>query len=261
MRQLPPRAGNLATSHGLPLAQVMRVRLQFRREAWTCRVAYVPCTVCGGRMTIGWATAGSNPHHGQCRPAQGEAIRAIQSDRQRYLSGVPRRPSKVGGRTAWAEEEDAVLIARMPNESVRSIARSLGRTEASVRSRRTKLRLDGRIDQFRRSRPHIKQLTYRCFPLPTWWARCDKHAVARRVHLLPESSHERCGPLSSHKDTSMQPDIGQRLVSTGGHATLHRAIGCVRNTHAEPLVCVSCGKPIMSSDLVCPHCGISLVSG
>jgi len=139
---------DLAISHGLPLAQVMRVRLQFRRDAWACRVQYVPCIVCGECMAITRATAGSTPHHPQCRPAQGGAIRAIQADRQRYLPCVPRRTSKNGSRTAlhWTEEEDALLIAQPASESIKSIARTLERTEASARSRRTKLRLEGRID-------------------------------------------------------------------------------------------------------------------
>ncbi len=36
---------DLATSHGLPLAQVMGVRLYYPRNAWTCPVDYVPCAV------------------------------------------------------------------------------------------------------------------------------------------------------------------------------------------------------------------------
>ncbi len=96
----------LATSHGLPLAQVIRVRLQVRRDGWTCPVDDVPCTICGELVTVGWTTVGSIAHHAWCRPAQ---------------------PT--------------------PGASMRSIARTLGRSESSVRSRRTKRRLEGRLDR------------------------------------------------------------------------------------------------------------------
>lgn len=82
------------------------------------------------------------------RPTPGEAIRAIQTDRQRYLVKGPRRASENGDRTAmlWSEDEDAIVIAHAMSETTASIAHLLARTEASVRSRRTKLRLDGRLD-------------------------------------------------------------------------------------------------------------------
>ncbi len=138
----------LAITHGLPLAQVMRIRLHYRREPWTCPVDYLPCSVCGELMTIARVTAGPTPHHAQCRPAPGEAMRAVRADRQRYLLGGPRHSSIPGGRRyiRWTEEEDAVVIAHTPNISARAIGRMIDRTEASVRSRRTRLRLDGRID-------------------------------------------------------------------------------------------------------------------
>ncbi len=142
---------DLATSLGLLLAQVMRVRLQVRCDGWTCPVDHVPCTVCGEPMTIARASAGSSPHHERCRPALPitvGAIRAIQSDRKRYLPKVPRHSSIPGGRKfiKWTDEEDAVVIAHTPNISARAIGRMIDRTEASVRTRRTRLRLDGRMD-------------------------------------------------------------------------------------------------------------------
>ena len=138
----------LATSHGLPLTQVMRVRVHYRREAWTSPVTYVSCTVCGEPMTIARASAGSSPHHVRCLPTQVEAIRAITSDRQRYLPNVPRHSSIPGGRTyvRWTAEEDAVVIAHTAIATARAIGRMIDRTEASVRTRRSRLRLDGRID-------------------------------------------------------------------------------------------------------------------
>jgi hypothetical protein len=147
----------LAITHGLPLAQVMRVRLHYRREPWTCPVDYVPCIVCGELMTIAGASAGSTMHHAQCRPAPGEAIRAVRADRQRYLLGgprhstipnPPRHSSIAGGRKylRWTDEEDAVVIAHTPHATAGAIGRMLDRSEASVRTRRTRLRLEGRID-------------------------------------------------------------------------------------------------------------------
>lgn len=141
-------SATLAATLGIPLVIVTRVRLKLRREGWTCRVDYVPCTVCGELMTNNVAVTGSCTHHADCRPTPGEAIRAIQTDRQRYLVKGPRRASENGGRTAmlWSEDEDAIVIAHAMSETTASIAHLLGRTEASVRSRRTKLRLDGRLD-------------------------------------------------------------------------------------------------------------------
>jgi hypothetical protein len=142
---------DLAASHGLSVAQVMRVRLHYRRDGWTCPVDYVPCSVCGEPMTIARASAGSSPHHAQCRPAlpiRDESMRAIQSNRQRYLPNVPRDPTVPGGRKffKWTDEEDAVLIAHATSESLQAIGRMIDRSEASVRARQTRLRLDGLID-------------------------------------------------------------------------------------------------------------------
>jgi len=104
----------------------------------------VPCIVCGEFITVARATVGSTTHHAWSIPP-GAAIRAIQADRKRYLPGVSRRTLHVLSGTDWTEEE-AVVIARAASESMRSIARKLGRSESSVRSRRTKLRLEGRLD-------------------------------------------------------------------------------------------------------------------
>jgi hypothetical protein len=61
----------LATRHGLPLAHVMRVRLHYRLEAWSCPVDDVPCIVCGELVTVGRATAGSD--HASCVVPSGTA--------------------------------------------------------------------------------------------------------------------------------------------------------------------------------------------
>jgi hypothetical protein len=98
--------------------------------------------VCGEFITVARATVGSTTHHAWCRPAPGAAI---QADRKRYLPGVSRRTLPVLSGTDWTEEA-AVVIACAASESMRSIARKLGRSESSVRSRRTKLRLEGRLD-------------------------------------------------------------------------------------------------------------------
>lgn len=56
--------------------------------------------------------------------------------------------SIAGGRKsfAWTEDEDAELIAQPGNDSLESLSRTVGRSEGSVRRRRDKLRLEGRID-------------------------------------------------------------------------------------------------------------------
>lgn len=152
------RSQELAVLLDTSANRVRNARYRFRREGWSCRVAYVSCTACGEPVTVGGHVRRDRVYHSGCRP---EARRQIQRrlDHQRweqadlharsrllakrvayddrYQATTRQTATRHGAR--WSPEDDAVLIEQADTPDY-ELAQALGRTLKAVRSRQGKLR-------------------------------------------------------------------------------------------------------------------------
>ena len=153
-------APELAVMLGTSASRVRNARYRFRREGWSCRVAYVPCMACGERVTVGGHVRRDRVYHARCRPearrqiqqrldhrrweqADEHARRRLFAKRlaydDRYQATTRQAATRHGAR--WSREEDAVLIEQEDSPD-QELAQALGRSLKAVRSRQGKLRRD-----------------------------------------------------------------------------------------------------------------------
>lgn len=151
-------APELAVMLGISANRVRDARYRFRRQGWSCRVAYVSCTACGGPVTIGGHVRRDRAYHPACRP---QARRRIQQDldhRRWEQADIAERSRLLAKRLAydehyqaltrqvatrhgarWSPEDDAVLVEQEDTPD-HELAQALGRSLRAVRGRQGKLR-------------------------------------------------------------------------------------------------------------------------
>ncbi len=151
-------APELAVMLGTSANRVRDARYRFRRQGWSCRVAYVPCTACGEPVTVGGHVRRDRVYHSGCRP---EARRRIQQglDQRRWeQADIAERSRLLAKRLAydehyqaltrqaatrhgarWSREDDTILIEQEDTPDY-ELAQALGRSLRAVRGRQGKLR-------------------------------------------------------------------------------------------------------------------------
>jgi len=156
---------SLARVLGASYSTVNNARWRFRREGWTCGVAYVRCEYCGEGLTNDLPANARRRYHPACKAPglrhvlrMGHVRRWQEMDAERRAQ-IGERGTRyqidaqeatlsdaVNRRALWTAEEDAYVLTRMATDSTLTIATALGRTYHSVRSRRATLRRKGILD-------------------------------------------------------------------------------------------------------------------
>ncbi len=158
-------APELAVLLGTSGNRIRNARYRFRREGWSCSVAYVPCAACGKLVTIGGHVRRDRAYHPARRTGARRSIQhgldqrrweqADLNERNRLLAKrkahdehyqAVTQPAASRHGSRWSRDEDAVLVERDGEPDYR-LAQALGRTLLAVRSRQGKLRQKRRTQE------------------------------------------------------------------------------------------------------------------
>jgi hypothetical protein len=161
-------APELARRLGILPQRVRSLRHRLRQDGgWVCRVAYLPCRICGRMTTRGGHLQAAHITCATCRPdAQRHSQRVYDRRRWARLDAHRRNETLDRGhayeqehQTAslgtavrrarrWTADEDT-FIASLPHLTGPQLAEALGRTLYAVRARQVALRRRGLLEPAR----------------------------------------------------------------------------------------------------------------